>query len=70
MSEHLVVYETTDDGGWGAYCPELPCCMATGSTKVEVEALIREAIPLHLELMRESGDPIPEQRRLVELVEI
>lgn len=24
MSEYLVIYEQADDGGWGAYLPDLP----------------------------------------------
>lgn len=70
MTEYLVIYETTEDGGWGAYCPELPCCLATGKTKAEVEKLIRQAIPMHIELMSESGEPIPDPDRLIELVSI
>ena len=45
---------------YGAYIPDLPCCIAAGDTYEETEALIREAVVLHLEVMREYGDPIPE----------
>lgn len=24
MSEYVVIYEQADDGGWGAYIPDLP----------------------------------------------
>jgi predicted RNase H-like HicB family nuclease len=70
MSRYVVVYETGEDGGWGAYCPELPCCVATGNSKAEVEQLMREAIPMHIELMQESGEPIPDPDRLIELVSV
>jgi len=60
MTEYLVVYEMGEDGGWGASSPDLPGCVAVGKTKAEVEKLIREAIPMHIELMREVGEPVPE----------
>lgn len=44
---------------WGAYVPDLPGCVAVGKSRDEVERLIREAIPLHLEAMREDGEPVP-----------
>ena len=57
---YLVIYETGEDGGWGAYSPDLPGCVAVGGTREEVEKLMREAIPFHLEGMREDGLPVPE----------
>jgi predicted RNase H-like HicB family nuclease len=65
MTEYLVVYETAEDGSWGAYSPDLPGCVATGQSQAEVEQLMREAIPMHLELMRETGEPIPEPHAVV-----
>ena len=55
---YAVVYEQTPNN-WGAYVPDLPGCVATGATRDEVEGLIREAIRLHLGLMRKSGENIP-----------
>lgn len=45
---------------YGAYVPDLPGCVAVGETKEEVEALIKEAVELHLEMMREEGLLLPE----------
>jgi predicted RNase H-like HicB family nuclease len=58
MSEYLVVIEH-EGSTWGAYAPDLPGVGVTGGSQAEVEALIREAIELHLEGLREAGDPIP-----------
>jgi predicted RNase H-like HicB family nuclease len=58
MSEYLVVIEHEGDS-WGAYCPDLPGLGVVGDTRQEVEQLIREAISLHLEGLRDAGDPIP-----------
>jgi predicted RNase H-like HicB family nuclease len=70
MTDYLVLYETTEDGGWGAYSPDLPGCIATGKTRAEVEKLMREALPMHIEMMRESGEPVPEPGHLAELVSV
>jgi predicted RNase H-like HicB family nuclease len=56
--EYLVVYEQSKDG-WGAYVPDLPGLGVVGDTFEEVQQLIAEGIPLHLEALREHGDPIP-----------
>jgi predicted RNase H-like HicB family nuclease len=53
-----------------AYVPDLPGCVATGESQVEVERLIREAIVLHLEGMTEDGLSIPEPSSRVEYIEI
>ena len=58
MSEYLVVIENEADS-WGAYAPDLPGVGVAGDSREEVERLIREAIELHLEGLREAGDPIP-----------
>lgn len=64
MSEYLVIYETAEDGGWVASSSDLPGCVAVGKTQAEVERLIAEAIPMHIEAMREAGEPVPEPRHL------
>lgn len=56
--KYAVVYEQTPNN-YSAYIPDLPGCIATGKTRDEVERLISEGIRFHLELMRESGEPIP-----------
>ena len=48
MTEYLVIFEKAEEG-WGAYVPDLPGCVAAGATREEVERLMREAIPFHLE---------------------
>ena len=55
---------------FSAYVPDLPGCVATGANVDEVQREIREAIELHLEGMREDGDPIPQPSSSVQYVEI
>jgi predicted RNase H-like HicB family nuclease len=57
--KYAVVIERSPHN-YAAYVPDLPGCVATGSTRDEVEHNIREAIIVHLEGLREDGLPIPE----------
>jgi predicted RNase H-like HicB family nuclease len=52
--QYLIVIEKTETG-YSAYSPDLNGCVATGTTKQEVEQNIREAIEFHLEGMRHEG---------------
>jgi predicted RNase H-like HicB family nuclease len=54
---------------YSSYVPDLPGCIATGKTVEEVTQLIREAIAIHLEGLREDGDPIPEPTTLCAYVD-
>jgi predicted RNase H-like HicB family nuclease len=58
MTEYLVVIEKTD-GNFGAYIPDLPGCVSTGDTVEEVRKLMQEAIQMHIESLREHGEPVP-----------
>jgi predicted RNase H-like HicB family nuclease len=60
MTRYLVVYERAEDGGWGAHLPDVPGCVACGDTQAEVEELTRDALTMHIDLLRESGLPVPE----------
>ena len=68
MKKYAVVIEkgTTN---YGAYVPDLPGCVAVADTVAEVEQLIREAIPFHIEGLRLNGDPVPEPTTIVEFVD-
>jgi len=58
-SEYLVIYEADEDG-WSAYSPDLPGCVAAADTKDELEGLMAEAIPFHLEGLRHAGLQVPQ----------
>jgi predicted RNase H-like HicB family nuclease len=59
MSAYAVIIEGSGTS-FSAYVPDLPGCVATGSSVDEVESRIRDAIRLHLESLRAHGDPVPE----------
>lgn len=58
MTRYLVVLEKTTTG-FGVYIPDLPGCVSTGETREQAESNAREAIRLHLDGLREEGQPIP-----------
>jgi len=64
---YYVVYERTDTG-WSAYPPNLPGVGVAGSTREETRDLMRDAIAMHVDGLREDGQPIPEP--LGEFVEV
>lgn len=64
---YVVIIERGEDG-FGAYVPDLPGCAAVGETEDETLRLVREAIALHLETLKEQGLPIPAPRSHAELV--
>jgi len=67
--EYLVVVEK-GKSSYGAYVPDLPGCVAAGESRREVLKLIRDAVRLHIETLRESGQPVPEPTSKSDVVRI
>ena len=59
MKQYVVVYEWTGNN-YSAYVPDLPGCVACGDTIEETKSLMKEAIELYVEALKEDGRPIPE----------
>jgi predicted RNase H-like HicB family nuclease len=66
---YAVVIEKSETG-FGAYVPDLPGCVAVAGTLPEMEQLIREAIELHPDGLREEGIRVPEPSAVAQYVEI
>jgi predicted RNase H-like HicB family nuclease len=66
---YAVIYEKTATG-YSAHLPDLPGCVATGATLKETQQLIREAVEMHLEGMREDGEPIPQPSTLADYITV
>ena len=66
---YLVVIEKGETS-FGAYVPDLPGCIAAAESESEVRQLIREAIELHIEGLREDGLPVPPPSSSSTLVEV
>lgn len=54
-----VVIEEDEDGLFVADCPELPGCHTQGKTLEEAITNIRDAIKLHLKILKEEDKEIP-----------
>ena len=58
----IIIYWSNEDHSFVAEVPELPGCMAHGSTPEAALANARDAIQLWIDTAREFGDPIPEPK--------
>jgi predicted RNase H-like HicB family nuclease len=67
--KYLVILEKGATS-YGAHVPDLPGCVAVGDTKDEVMTLIREAIEIHLDALRQDGVSIPQPVSTSEVVEV
>ena len=67
MTRRVILYPG-EDGYMVAEVPSLPGCVSQGKTRDEALANIREAIALHVEVLRERGEPVPDDH--VEMVEV
>lgn len=67
--EYLVIVEKGREG-YGAYVPDLPGCVAVGETRREVKRLIRDAIEMHLDALKESGQELPPPASRSELIKV
>ena len=61
MRKYTIIIEKTGSG-YSSYVPDLPGCIATGTTREETERNMYEAIQFHLEGLIEEGLPIPENK--------
>ena len=69
MKRYAIVIEK-GNGNYGGYVPDLPGCVAAGATVEETERLLRDAIALHLEGMKEDGLAIPEPSSVVDYLDM
>lgn len=60
MREYVVVYERDDEGGWGAYLPDLPGVIALGATRDDVSDRILEAVGAYAEEIVALGQHLPD----------
>ena len=65
---YAIVIEKAENS-YSAYAPDLPGCVATGETVVEVEREMHDAIGFHLDGMREDGMTLPEPKAIVDTVD-
>lgn len=64
MIGYAVIVEQADDGGYGAWSPDLPGCVGLGDTIEQCLADMKEAIGLYVDVLRERGDDVPQPRTI------
>ncbi|PYS47041.1 MAG: type II toxin-antitoxin system HicB family antitoxin [Acidobacteria bacterium] len=67
MTRRVILYPG-EDGYVVAEVPSLPGCVSQGKTRDEALANIQEAIALHVEVLQERGEPVPDEIAIVENV--
>ena len=67
--KYLVIIEETKTG-YSAFSPDLPGCIAAGSSKEEVEKNMKEAIAFHLEGMSQEGLEAPQSHSFSTYLEV
>ena len=67
--KYLIVIEKTGTG-YSAYSPDIDGCVATGSTKGEVEKNMKEAIEFHLEGLKLEKQEIPRPNSYSDYLEV
>ena len=61
---------TPEEGGYVATVPALPGCNTEGDTLEEAIGNVREAIELYLDVLKERGEPIPEEEGPPQILQI
>jgi predicted RNase H-like HicB family nuclease len=69
MIKYPVIIEKAQ-GNFSAYSPDLPGCVATGSTAEETLIRMKEAIRFHIQGLKKEGLAIPEPSAEVKYIEI
>jgi len=67
--KYLVIIEETKTG-YSAFSPDLPGCIAAGSSREEVEKNMKEAIAFHLEGMGQEGLEAPKSHSFSTYLEV
>jgi predicted RNase H-like HicB family nuclease len=67
MKRRVILYPG-EDGYTVAEVPSLPGCISQGKTREEALANIQEAIALHVEVLKDRGERVPDDN--VEMVEV
>jgi len=69
MIEYAVVIERSPNN-YGAWVPDLDGCVSTGTTLDEVKSNIAEASEMHIESLREHGEPVPPPAAQVAVIRV
>ena len=69
MHRFLIITEKAN-GNYSAYSPDLPGCVATGSTREQVTRNMYEAIEMHIRGLQEDKLSVPKSCSYAEYIAI
>lgn len=61
-----IVLKKEPDGNYTAFVPSLPGCITWGETVEHALEMIREAITGYVAVLKEQGEPIPDDNETLE----
>ena len=70
MIRRYIVIIEKGPKSYGASVPDLPGCVAVAKTRPAVMRLIRDAIELHVEDLRDRGKRVPRPQSVADQVEV
>jgi predicted RNase H-like HicB family nuclease len=71
MREYTVILEPDAEGrGYTVLVPALPGCATQGRTQKEALSRAREAIAAYIESLEADGEPVPEERRPIQILKV
>jgi antitoxin HicB len=66
----VVLIPDPEEGGYTVRVPALPGCITEGDTLEEALDNARDAIQLYIEDLEACGEPIPEERAMLQLASV
>ena len=71
MREYTVVLNPDEEGrGYTVRVPALPGCITQGRTRKQALERAREAIAAYVASLEAEGEPIPEERRPIQVLKV
>lgn len=64
------IIEPDDPKGYHGFVPLLPGVHTCGDTVAEVKKNLREAIRCHIQGLQKDGEPIPQEKDILETVQV
>lgn len=68
--EYTVIYEPAEEGGYVVSVPALPGCVTQGDTFEEATDMIKDAMSGYLEVLKEEGEDIPQEKSDVVITKV
>lgn len=70
MRRYTVLVTAEEEGGYSVRVPALPGCYSQGETVAEALQHAQEAIELYLSVLKDRGEPIPEETEPTQAITI